>query len=859
MDPFDDGRQELTGNLLSLEFGRGGRISQLWASDPALLEEGEEFQFILPPIQFGEENSDNYLPGTILLGARMNPDDPWIVSRTAGAKSREDDEEGFDPTRVAFDYEFNLLDEIEVQGQYHEVPGRLPHVAWDITLRNRSRQSIEIGELGFPMAFNTLYEGFGWTDDQLTRLWNSRVYVHKHIGGGTSWLYAQRMNASTPGLVAFPGDNTGWEFYSHVRGSLNTPYQWEGIPVVYIHSKAIVDREEWPSWANGHSSLILEPGDSRTYQMRFAPVEADSFAAPYTALQACGKPTVRIFPGCVAPTDVGTAMEISGAAPSELVLDRKAEVELDADQDDAFCFIKPKERGPLTVTFLDKQGVPCRIHLNFCEPIRDLILRRARSIADNQVLDDESSTLHRAILLTTINNPERVVDPDEYLGASGLECSLADALYLAEKNARFPEQKQIDILDRYIDEFLLDDVQNPATHAVGSVIDQSHRIGAFTGRPMVYPHVINLYASMYRVAKSVGTTRHKARWYLERSAATAEAMFAYGWRLYVRNVGVLGFPQIRDLIDLLHQERLSEVADRIETLANAKAEEIAELDTPFAGESALDTSGMADVVSAAMHAGSDDALERAIKCAFAPRSLSPSWWWYGSDKRCWDGAESSPTKALIDKGEACLAHTTIANSLIFFDLMDRDYMAIPEAYMRMAFGGMIGPWSLIDQEGGASMCYCPDLSSRQAGYSTFTGASGLGYYHYLRGSCSLVLPVRGAIYVYGCHYEEKEGCHHITPWEGVGGKIVIRQHGLGFTSTFGTIRSVVFDGRKRWVECEIVNLSDMDGKSEIKIEGLWGEAVSINGKRVAAPNGIARTTINVPAEGTVTVKGKVSK
>ena len=72
MERYDEERSELTGGLISIEFGPGGRVTQLWASDPALPDEGEEFQFVLPPVAFGEENSDDYLPGTILIGARSH-------------------------------------------------------------------------------------------------------------------------------------------------------------------------------------------------------------------------------------------------------------------------------------------------------------------------------------------------------------------------------------------------------------------------------------------------------------------------------------------------------------------------------------------------------------------------------------------------------------------------------------------------------------------------------------------------------------------------------------------------------------------------------------------------------------------
>ena len=94
MDPFDDAKPEFSGTLITMEFGQAGRISQLWASDPTLPEEGEDFQFVLPPVQFGEEDASDYTPGTILIGVRSSPDEPWIVSRNQGARVLKEDEEG---------------------------------------------------------------------------------------------------------------------------------------------------------------------------------------------------------------------------------------------------------------------------------------------------------------------------------------------------------------------------------------------------------------------------------------------------------------------------------------------------------------------------------------------------------------------------------------------------------------------------------------------------------------------------------------------------------------------------------------------------------------------------------------------
>ena len=125
MDDFGIDRPELTGTLISLEFGTGGRIGQMWVANPNLPDENEEFQFVLSPINMGDEVVEDYYPGTILLGARNHPEDPWIVSRNASARQIEDDE---DPGKVTFEYEFAFLDEIEAIGKFYERPGVVPQI-----------------------------------------------------------------------------------------------------------------------------------------------------------------------------------------------------------------------------------------------------------------------------------------------------------------------------------------------------------------------------------------------------------------------------------------------------------------------------------------------------------------------------------------------------------------------------------------------------------------------------------------------------------------------------------------------------------------------------------------------------------
>lgn len=861
MERFDDERPELTGSLISLEFGPGGRISSLWASDPNLAEEGDEFQFILPPIQFGEEVSDDYLPGTILLGARTGPRDPWILDRNTRAKNSASGEEIdalFDPTQVGFEYEFPLLEDyLSVTGNFSEQAGTLPQILWDIEIKNHGRRSIEIGELAFPFALNNFYDGFGWTDAQLQRLWTSRVYLHKYIGGAASWLFAQRMTAEPPGLLILPGTGTEWEFYTHVKASLNTPHQWEGIPVVYVHSRAAVEREEWEAWNNGHTSLILEPGDSRKFQTRFVPADSDRHDGLAPALLAAEKPSIKVFPACVAPAHVGIGIEIQGKGLSKFSLSREVMAAIDQDEETAFAFIQPETPGPVSISFLNKEEKVSYAHFQFIEPLRDLIHKRADWISKNQRVVNPESPLHHALVLTSLKTGKKVEDAAEYSDSSGLECALADALYLAEKNTIYPDAEQIEILNAFVKDFLLDDIQNPASHALGSSLMGEGTVAGYFGRPLGYPHAFNLYHSLARIAGTYGGTLLSKKEALEHGAKTALAMFEQGWRLYVRTVGVLGFARIHDLISDLREEEMDDLADQLEESVTAKAEELVKMKYPFAGESVMDTSGFEDVFASARHLMDDDHLERTVRCFFATRSMAPSWWWYGSDKRSYDGADSSPIKALFDRGEACLAHTTIPNSLIFFGLMDRDYLGVPDAYVRMAFGGMLAPWALVRADGAASMCYCPDSNSKQAGFNEFTGASGLGYYHYLRGTGSYVLPNKGGFYSFGCHFDADPTGYVVRPWDGVGRKIVLRQIGVSLDVSFGVIQEMKLDPRLRWFELKIENPSDKLIRTKFTISGLWGREIEVAGVTYLAEGGKLVFEADLPPKMVTELSGKV--
>ena len=291
--------------------------------------------------------------------------------------------------------------------------------------------------------------------------------------------------------------------------------------MVYAHSRAAVEREGWTDWYNGHTSFILEPGDARTFQTRFAPADRDRYDAIYQVLAVCGNPAMRLLPAAVAPVDVGVAVEVAGATPTRFFLSRDGELETDSDEEGGFCFVRPKESGYTRLSFEDNRGRLSHAHFLFTEPIGDLIKRRAEWTAHHQLHEAPGSAFHDAILVTNFRTGEQMANPEDYSGPFAIQGGLSDALFLAEKNTIYPDISQIQILDRLIDGFVRDDLQNPADDSVGSSFADAYSVALNFGLQSVYPLVFNLYHSMFRVASSYGGTRKEPAEYLKLAYRTA--------------------------------------------------------------------------------------------------------------------------------------------------------------------------------------------------------------------------------------------------------------------------------------------------------------------------------------------------
>jgi hypothetical protein len=854
MEDFSLDHPELTGSLISLNFGPGGRIHELWVSDPSMPLEGDEYQFVLPMIRFGEEFAEDCYPGTILIGARARDDEPWILSRNSEAQMISDPD---NPRRVSFEYEFSLLPEIHAVGHFYETGTDVAEVVWDVTISNQGREGIEIGELGFPFAFNNFISGPLLTANGKS-LWDDRVHIHKCIGGAASYLFAQRMNSEPPGLLVYPGDDTSWEFYASIRSSINTPYRWEGIPVVYILSRAAVEREGWGNWFNEHTSLILGPGESKTFQTRFVPAMRGKFDGVSQVLNACGRPAIRLLPSAVTPVDVGVAIEVAGTTPTRFHVSRSADLETDSDENGGFCFVRPKTTGPMRVSFEDTQGRTSHAHLFFTEPIDKLIEARAKWICENQLHEEPGTAFHHAIVPVDIRTGQHMTQPDQIVDPFVVESGLADMMFLAEKNVHYPNKEQIKVLDDCIRDFVFHDVQNPSSFAVGSCFADQQSVAINYGHALPYVLLCNTYRSMRRIALRFGWTEHKPEVYLDYAYQTAMAMFQYA---FSRNINS-SVPGTTDMLielmsDLIGAGHTSE-ADDIAQIAQMRSDLIRRRAFPIGEPTGWNAAEFAEYLSVAMSMRQDDMIDRSIQAAFAGRSLSPSYWWCGVDKQQPFEVGEVPHPAFVDKGEYCSAYVTTINSLMFFATLDRDFSVVPEAYIRQAFSGALSCWAHVRADGAASMGFCPDSSSKIAGFSPVTGDIGRALYEYMKFVGSYVLPSRHfGTFAFGCHYEYDQQNYKVRPWDGVGRFVTLCQIGLSCNVSYGRIIEIQVDTRKTQLTVEIANPCDKAMKGELFVRGLWGNKVSVGKQTIAVANGGVTIPYKFPRRGKTTLEIKV--
>ena len=154
---------------------------------------------------------------------------------------------------------------------------------WTITLKNKSDAYLEFGDVGLPMPWNNKYTN-------QNSVYSERVTAHTFAGADSGYAYAIRCSGEGNYILFTPVATSGAriEYVDNWIGSNNgvsdnrtgsTFSNWTGdsggwqpgLSVYYIHKDI---HKTGRSYFEDATSLILEPGESQTYQFKFSAVRA---------------------------------------------------------------------------------------------------------------------------------------------------------------------------------------------------------------------------------------------------------------------------------------------------------------------------------------------------------------------------------------------------------------------------------------------------------------------------------------------------------------------------------------------------------------------------------------------------------
>lgn len=419
---------------------------------------------------------------------------------------------------------------------------------WEITLRNKTDQPLEIGDLGLPLLFNTNY-----VSDSLTT-YTQRVIRHSYVAGHGSFITVMRPNGVGPFLVMTPHAGTKLEYFRHDLSS----GAWEGIYTAYIHSGAWAEAETRGTWRQPQTSLVLAPAEEATYGFRLR------WAADYDGAREIlydeGLFDVQVVPGMSVPTDLDVMLSIRTRQQVDaLELEHADQTtleyvgELEPDRHVYKLRFARLGENQITLRYGDDQ----RHYLEFyvTEPVETVIKKRAAFIAANQQIRDAEKWYDGLFSLwdmqaQVLRSPDDTGGLYPYMVGGSDDPTLCKATLIAVKNVSFPEAAEIEGIEYYLERFVWGKLQRTDTespHPYGIYgsdnwyVNRNSLIGYDSGglgqehmwRTFDYTHMIMLYFAMYQIADYYPALAHyldKAG-YLERAFGTARAFFVVPYNI----------------------------------------------------------------------------------------------------------------------------------------------------------------------------------------------------------------------------------------------------------------------------------------------------------------------------------------
>ncbi len=766
-------------------------------------------------------------------GARRGS--PW--SRQTTVESSDNRKTSFDGTSFSVRYEGKSsrpggIESYDLQLDYR--PEASNSLVLEIGVRNTTGRLLEIGEFSLPLRANDDYvEAYGGMSlrqaiDQgrlgaiQQTIYEQKVLGHHFAGGYSSYALLERPRG-TPPFLLFQALNAPVECVYKVEGFHPWRENWIGTDLLGLHTWAVRQQRGWSEnpWVNGHTSLLLEPGQSKSWSFRFTFL--NSYQDLSRELFESGALAIRVLPSMVVQENTDVQVEVRSKTPLDKVEVHAGGIEIKSnrrDGDRTLLTLAFRGRGQKTVKLIYEGDKWTNLHFYCLESYEKLIKARGRFVIEREFYENPADPFQRNHLFLPFDTRKEVrledMDDASEVGGAG-DSGFGAPLFLSEKNVYFPSQEEIGVLETYVADSLFRHLQNPQTYEIRSSLywrephypsmgqSGTKARSEVTTRAYNYIFASNVYHALYRIGKEYGLlTRKTPEQYLEMAYRTYVKGYETG---PYRHMGLITGSNALHVLADLKEEGWEQPYNELLARMKECNDEFAKDPYPYGSEIEIDHTGQEQVYFFSRYFGNAEKrrktvdIDRALKGA-----MQPVWFRYGIDLFAHPDLRS----------EICCWHSSAMNAMVLMqEFEDTGEMDL----LTRAYPGQVSVMTNVTTEGagyGWFMC-TPGVYDHEP---PRTFENGPAMWAFLRGAKAYVIDDDAfGVTGLGCQVTESGGEIVVAPNDGVRKRIRFTTRKIDLRASSGEFEKVALG---RGGSSLRVEMGDSTGLVKTAGVAVWG-------------------------------------
>ncbi|KAI1269559.1 hypothetical protein F5Y18DRAFT_437450 [Xylariaceae sp. FL1019] len=630
------------------------------------------------------------------------------------------------------------------------------------TIANTGSSTVEIGSLGFPAEFNSIFTNRDATAirlkmlEDLTLPQNLCTLSDPYVGMHAGYIRATPVRGTGAAVVVTPLNDTDTPFEAY-RNLAETYFEstaygsqtFEGLYEWQVLSKAWAENE-WASvtpW-NAASSRTLAAGQSMQFGVRFS-IAKGGVRDIDTAVRNTGTPVAFGVPGYIIPRDTPSTLFLqSSSAASSIVSSPSGALKITQISSGSYSVTPASTawgRVRLTVTYAD--GKIQTIHYYVTKPNTDTLSSLGTFLTTKQWYTNTSDPFGRANSVMSYDYEAGAIltqEPRVWIAGLSDEGGVGAFLAAMMKQAIQPNADEVAKLETFVTSVLWGTIQTSdfavrksvfyyepsavPSYKYDSKYDWTvwwswNKANAYAvDRAYDYVHIAASYWSLYRVARAYPSlvTKYTWDWYLNQAYNTI--IRATKSDVGYNADGLMGETVFGEILKDLTREGNTTQASTLTAAMKTRATNWDNEAVPYGSEMAWDSTGQEGVYYWSKYFGYASTANKTVNSVLGYMPTVPHWGWNGNARRYWDNIYGGKLQRI----ERQIHH--YGSGLNALVLLSAFRSNPSDAYLlQVGYGGSSGPLSSINQDGFASASFhsWPD-TLRWDGYSGDYGPGFLG-------------------------------------------------------------------------------------------------------------------------------------